>query len=84
MSEATGRIEIGRIGITGAPAAMRNGAAFGPLLDAALVRALRGTEFGETKTLTVDALKIRIRQGAGVDEIAAAIAAKVADAAREG
>lgn len=84
MTEAGGRIEIGRIGITGAPAAMRDGAAFVKLLDAALVQAMDGVPTRKTKILAMDTLRIRIRQGAGIDEIAAAIAAKVADAAREG
>lgn len=84
MTDESARIEIGRIGIVGAPAAMRDGAAFGAALEAALVQALRGLDTGASGIIAVDALKIRLREGAGAGDIAAAVAAAVADSVREG
>lgn len=84
MTGESARIEISRIDIAGAPAAMRDGAAFGTALETALAQALRGVDAGVSGIIAVDALKIRLREGAGADEIAAAVAAAVADAAKEG
>ncbi|MFN4091040.1 MAG: hypothetical protein ACK4QW_18620 [Alphaproteobacteria bacterium] len=81
MTGESARIEIGRISVAGAPAAMRDGAGFGAALETALVQALRGMDGTASGTIAVDALKIRLREGAGADEIAAAVAAAVARAA---
>ena len=81
MTGESARIEIGRVSVAGAPAAMRDGAAFGAALEAALVQALRGLDAGTSGTIAVDALKIRLREGAGADDIAAAVAAAVAPSA---
>lgn len=92
MTGESARIEIGRVSVAGAPAALRDGAGFGraleTALETALVQALRGVETGVSGIIAVDALKIRLPEGAGADDIAAAVAAAVAraaaGAAREG
>lgn len=88
MTGESARIEIGRVSVAGAPAALHDGAGFGRALETALVQALRGVETGVSGIIAVDALKIRLPEGAGADDIAAAVAAAVAraaaGAAREG
>lgn len=75
------RIEIGSIAVTGAPAALRDGAAFEAALRTALTRRLGD---GAGRPVELDGLRIRLGRDASLDEIATALADAIAGAGREG